>query len=970
MTNALSLFTYKEIAFDYRNTGDPGVALSYYELALVTAQETQDRAAESEILFNIGLTHANTGHTSQALDFYKQAQIIRHDDADHLNEARTLNAIGGAYNVLGDQFAARTAYAEAIPILEQLGDEYRAGILTNNVGVALDDLGDLQQASAKYQAAKSTFERLLNNKPDSCLTAKPGRILSICSTLADTLNNIGELYNTTGQPELALNLFFKALTIKRVVKQARGLGMTFSKIGYSHLLLGNLEEAKIHLNQAVESFNEAKDLRGLALTYTFLGMLAARLHETAVASKLFEQSLALHKKTGERRAEAITLNQIGHLFASTDKKDRALASYNDALKLWRDIADEDGQTITLHDLARLEYERGNLVHARNLIKNALQIVEARRAQLSNEKLVSSYFANKQNYYELDVDLQMRLASAEMSENHLVASALETNERARGRHLLDTLAEASLLRETEDQFLVSGNPQLAALLNRQSGLRQNLSSKANARTVLLSRNHTDKELAAINNSIDQLAEQYDEVESRIRTLNPAYASLIKPEPLKAKEIQALLDRDVVLLEYSLGANGSYVWAVTPDSIKGFKLESRDKIETAANRLVQALTARNREEPNETFQQRAAREDKADKDYFEAAAALSKLVIEPVASQLGQKRLVIVADGALQYVPFAALPTSEPAAQPSGIKKAVSLTPTTLISNHAIVSLPSASVLALQRRELANRKLAPLSLAVIADPVFDTQDQRVMDALARSRGNRRAPRIAAVNAAPPSQNKAPVTPAKNDNATLVSALRDVGLNPDGTLRRLLLSRTEAAEISSLVSPKESLKALDFRASRATALSGELSNYRYVHFATHGVLSLEHPELSGIALSMVDEKGQKQDGYLRLYEIYNLNLPAELVVLSACETGVGKQIRGEGLIALTRGFMYAGAKRVVASLWKVDDSATAALMAQFYKEMFVNKRRPAEALKEAQVYISRQKRWRSPYYWAGFVLQGEWR
>jgi len=124
------------------------------------------------------------------------------------------------------------------------------------------------------------------------------------------------------------------------------------------------------------------------------------------------------------------------------------------------------------------------------------------------------------------------------------------------------------------------------------------------------------------------------------------------------------------------------------------------------------------------------------------------------------------------------------------------------------------------------------------------------------------------------------------------------------------------------------------------------------------------------MVDKKGQKQDGYLRLYEIYNLDLPAELVVLSACETGVGKQIRGEGLIALTRGFMYAGAKRVVASLWKVDDSATATLMAQFYKEMFVNGRRPAAALKEAQKYVSEQRRWRSPYFWAGFVLQGEWR
>jgi CHAT domain-containing protein len=151
--------------------------------------------------------------------------------------------------------------------------------------------------------------------------------------------------------------------------------------------------------------------------------------------------------------------------------------------------------------------------------------------------------------------------------------------------------------------------------------------------------------------------------------------------------------------------------------------------------------------------------------------------------------------------------------------------------------------------------------------------------------------------------------------------------------------------------------------------LSKYRIVHFATHGVLDLEHPELSGIALSMVDEKGRSRDGYLRLNEIYNLNLPAELVVLSACQTGVGKQIKGEGLIALTRGFMYAGARSVVASLWKVDDAATASLMTEFYRQMFTNKLKPAAALRSAQLKISQEKRWQSPYYWAGFFLQGEW-
>ena len=156
----------------------------------------------------------------------------------------------------------------------------------------------------------------------------------------------------------------------------------------------------------------------------------------------------------------------------------------------------------------------------------------------------------------------------------------------------------------------------------------------------------------------------------------------------------------------------------------------------------------------------------------------------------------------------------------------------------------------------------------------------------------------------------------------------------------------------------------------MSGELSKYQYVHFATHGVIDIERPELSGIVLSMVDGEGREQDGFVRLYDIYNLNLPAELVVLSACQTGVGKQVRGEGLMALTRGFMYAGAARLVASLWKVDDVATARLMEQFYKEMFSNGKKPAAALRAAQLYMQKQRRWKSPVHWAGFFIQGEWR
>jgi CHAT domain-containing protein len=212
---------------------------------------------------------------------------------------------------------------------------------------------------------------------------------------------------------------------------------------------------------------------------------------------------------------------------------------------------------------------------------------------------------------------------------------------------------------------------------------------------------------------------------------------------------------------------------------------------------------------------------------------------------------------------------------------------------------------------------------------------------------------------------------DKAAMMSrALGDIGIESEGEIGRLVFSFREAKEILQTVPANQSFSALDFQASRATVMSPRLAQYRIIHLATHGVLNLNHPELSGLLLSMVDENGKEQNGYLGLNEIYNLNWPADLVVLSACETAIGKEIRGEGLIALTRGFMHAGAARVVASLWKVNDRATAELMGAFYREMIVNKSSPAAALRAAQLKLSRDPRWQNPHFWAGFVLQGEWR
>ena len=442
-------------------------------------------------------------------------------------------------------------------------------------------------------------------------------------------------------------------------------------------------------------------------------------------------------------------------------------------------------------------------------------------------------------------------------------------------------------------------------------------------------------------LEEALAEYGQVQADLKASSPAYAALTQPQPLSVAEIQAqILDGKALLLEYALGDKRSFLWAVAPDSVRSFELPGRARIERLARRYYDLLTARNRQPPGETLAAWKQRIDGADADAERAGRELSRLLLGPVERLLGDRPLLIVADGALQYIPFAALPVPSSGAP--------------LATRHEVVSLPSASALAVLRRDVRGRARAPKALAIFGDPVFQKTDER----LASRPGKRRL--------------------GKLERMKLASATRGEWSPPDSrqgdaerlAFRRLPSSAREARAIAALVPPDQRLLALGFDASRAKALSPELAQYRDLHFATHGVLDSRRPELSKLVLSLYDEKGRPEDGFLRLNDIYNLRLDADLVVLSACRTALGQEIRGEGLVGLTRGFMYAGAARVLASLWSVEDRATADLMASFYRDRLRQGLSPAAALRRAQLEIARQPGRKSPYFWAGFSLQGEWK
>jgi CHAT domain-containing protein len=322
---------------------------------------------------------------------------------------------------------------------------------------------------------------------------------------------------------------------------------------------------------------------------------------------------------------------------------------------------------------------------------------------------------------------------------------------------------------------------------------------------------------------------------------------------------------------------------------------------------------------------------------SAEALGRILLGPVWGDVaGLRRLVVVPDGALHYVPFSALLVPDPGKSweaPEVQKR--------LLEHHEVVFIPSATTLALQRRRLERRSPAPQWVAVFADPVFAADD----------------PRLAGPSAAGP-----PVSAS--------SALQRSGSDLLPLFERLPSSRREAATIASLAPAGQVWTALDLKASRETVLSGRLREYRIIHFATHAVADVRNPEMSGLVLSLVDAAGQPRDGFLGLSDLYELDLAADLVVLSGCRTALGKEVRGEGLMGLTRGFLYAGVPRAAAGLWRVEDRTTAELMSRFYQALWRDGLPAAAALRQAQLSLSKEPRYRPPYSWAGFVLQGDWR
>lgn len=823
------------------------------------------------------------------------------------------------HRTLGQPVAEAECWLERGSSRHQRGDIAEA---RRSWGTALElarAAGDLgTAATALAGLGISSLARDDFRKARDELTAARANAVAIGrnDTVALADDNLGRAYARLGDAELAIEHYQRALAVTEPAGMLREAGRTHHALALVYRdQRSDDAAARRELDHALGRLQRAGSRDGESLLRVDLARAARDAGDLAGAARELDAAVALAREINARVPLARARAEQGALALERGAIADALAAYAEARAGYAEVGARAAEAVVLAGHARALALAGELEAARGEVAQALVLLDGVRARAPSAELRATYFARVRGVYDLDIDLHMQLDRGK-SGPHAVA-AFEASERARARTLLEVLKAGG-------GTAAIGAADQRAAFDRAAG---EVARRTADHAALTAGAATAAQIRASETEIAAALDGQRAALDALRVASPRAAELIAPPAMTLARAQALLGDDDVLLEYVVAEPRSYVFAVEPRRLTVRALPGRSELERRARALYDALTARNATVDSEAPTARAARVARADASVAVLAAELAKLIIDPVAAPVAAARRVLVApDGALAYVPFAVLPSP----------RAASADGAWMIDNHEIVVLPSASVLAALRDRRATRAAsrgAP-RLAVIADPVYGAGD----------------PRVAAERSAPsgkPLQRGLP------------------GLHE---LPRLPFAADEGAVIAGLVPADRVRLATGLDARRELITGGGLAGYDIVHIAAHGLINARNPDLSGVVLSMVDARGATADGFLRLHELYQLELHAELVTLSGCETALGREIRGEGMIGLARGFLHAGAHRVVASLWQVHDRATAELMRRFYTAMLERGLAPPAALRAAARELRDHTPYAAPYFWAAFVLQGD--
>lgn len=890
MSLASSLFTL--------GAGDQ--AKPYLDRAMRVALETGFHLGAAATHVGLGDVHYLRSELPEARGEYQAAldAYQRLGNAEGLAEVHL--DLGFTLADMSQDARARVHLERALELARSTGDERREASALRGLGTIDSKMSEPERAIRSFEAAQELFERAEDR-----------------AALAGLFNGLGEVHARLNDLTTAINYHQKAAALAGATGDRIAEGAALLAMARCERRLGRLGASALTYEKARALFDASGDTAMVASALAGLGDVASAQGRLDDAVRHLRTALGIQRTGGETRLAAGTLSDLAETYLAMGRAGPGRETAEEAVRLAREAGDSLREARALFLVARAARAQQVLDDAKAYAEQALAVGESLRARVPGYELRTLFFEELGPRYTFYVDVLMDLERSK-PEAPFERLAFEAAERGRARVLLDRLQRAAAPGSGGEEGLA-----------RERALREEIRAQA------------FREDLGIQGGSPEGEARLDEMLAELRRVQglgqSSQAGL--PAVRGLEEIQTKLARKgTLLVEYCLGEERSYLWAVSGDRLAVHVLPKRETLEGDAREVYLLLTARQRDLGGPPAEQRAKAEAQ-DARFYEAGARLARTLLGPIDDLDAFDRLVVVSDGALNYVPFSALP------HPRGSEKAGEYVP--LVLSHEVVRAPSLSAMVAMQERSEERGRGSESgdgrmrVAVLADPVFTRDDPRV-------RGR--------AGPAPPGPGLLP----------LRTSLRASGQSL-AMLPRLLASREEAAAIAKAAPGAEVTIATDFRVQRAAAEEALGDGYRVVHFATHGILNDEHPELSGIVTSLVDEAGRTQDGFLRAQDVYGLRVTADLVVLSACETALGKLLRGEGITGLVHAFLHGGADTVVASKWRVEDVATQELMAEVYRRLLTEGATPASALRDAQMKLFRLRRTRAPFFWAAFEVHG---
>jgi CHAT domain-containing protein/Flp pilus assembly protein TadD len=854
------------IARTYSNVGQSSEADRYSEQALKLSVGLSTRT-QAEALESRGEFLHNSGKVQESVEWFDRANALFAEANDANGQAQALLMLAYAH-FLTDRATGIHFAREALRLWNSTGNRYGVAQAQMVLGNFASTTDEFETSQCSCKQALPVFHGIRDKDNEAII-----------------LNILGKVNREIGDLDASLRYYRNARESLASVRDLLGDVEAITGIAKALTAKHQYEELPSLYAEKLRLVQRARHPVLEASTFADMAGIYVRRGEYARAEALYHRSLAGYRAAQHHYGEGDVLIELAQLQVKQGKYPQAISSLERARELKGGEAGKETGTGQIEAVARINYDLAYIYRrlnrpadARRAIEKTIDIIEQQRLTISSFDSRASYFASLHKYYALHIQILMML-HAQDPEGGFAQKAFAAAERSKARSLLDLLTTSSQNAPCEE------------LLKRQL-----------------------EEVDAPDAGASRLAATPGAVDGSTVTLEQA---------------QEEIGRDgTVLLEYALGDEKSYLWVVDQKQIVAHELPAAAQIRKVAlafHNVMAPLELRDGEHAAEFLKRKR---DAAEKYEF-YARQLSHLLLGK--AQLAHaKRLLIVPDGSLQYIPFAALPIPSP-----DDKKAI------LISHHEVVFLPSASTLSTLRKKAAKRAPPKLVAAIFADPVFSRDDDRISAARVSGRKKQDLP------------------------PTLTRAIQD--MHGVLTIPPLPGSASEAWAIAKILGEKDVDVKLRFAANRNFVLKDGLERYRLIHFATHGIIDAENPEMSGLILSLIDERGKAQDGYLRLGDIYKLKLSADLVVLSSCDSALGKDLDSEGIIGLPRGFLYAGAKSVIASLWKVNDDKTGQLMAGLYTRMHRGES-PSSALRGAQIEMAQQGEAAS--VWAAFVLQGDYK